>query len=157
MHIGGRTVCMQRHEAAHDLAETFVVGTHEMPFHSRGTNHIDFDDPDIGRTGLVICLISPGIVHDDCLQVLDSFAFGGVARSENAEAQTASCVRGNFPLKQIHGDASRNQSSARFRATSFAAMMPTSYSRHIGIASISWEITSGGVTIAAITKTPTIA
>ena len=34
-------------------------------------------------------------------------------------------------------------------------MMPASYSRHIGIASISWLTTSGGVTIAATTKIPT--
>ncbi len=48
-------------------------------------------------------------------------------------------------------------SSAGVRATSFAARIPTSYSRHIGIASISCEITSGGVTTAAITKMPTMA
>ena len=38
-----------------------------------------------------------------------------------------------------------------------AAMMPTSYSRHIGMASISYETTSGGVMIAAITNMPTMA
>lgn len=51
----------------------------------------------------------------------------------------------------------RGQSFACVRPTSLAARMPASYSRHIGIASISCEITSGGVTIAAMTKMPTMA
>lgn len=38
-----------------------------------------------------------------------------------------------------------------------AAMMPSSYSTHIGIASISCETTSGGVITAAMMKMPTTA
>src|SRR5690606_37888011 len=35
-------------------------------------------------------------------------------------------------------------------------MMPTSYSRHSGVASMNWLITSGGVTTAAMTNAPTM-
>ena len=37
-----------------------------------------------------------------------------------------------------------------------ATSRPSSYSRHIGMASASWLTTSGGVTMAAMTKAPTI-
>src|SRR5690606_33036222 len=46
--------------------------------------------------------------------------------------------------------------ASRRRTIGRAAMMPSSYSRHIGTASITCESTSGGVTMAPTTKAPTI-
>jgi hypothetical protein len=69
-------------------------------------------------------------------------------------ADSAQRWRGDLLLKPA---ATRQASASDFRPTSFAAMMPASYSRHIGIASSSCEITSGGVMIAATMKMPTIA
>ena len=69
-------------------------------------------------------------------------------------ADSAQRWRGDLLLTS----AKTGQASAlAFRPTSFAAMIPASYSRHIGIASSSCEITSGGVITAATTKIPTIA
>ena len=45
-------------------------------------------------------------------------------------------------------------SASRFGTTSFAARMPASYSRYIGIASISCETASGGVITAATATMP---
>ena len=45
-------------------------------------------------------------------------------------------------------------SALDFRPTSFAAIIPASYSRHIGIASISCDTASGGVITAATTTMP---
>jgi hypothetical protein len=69
-------------------------------------------------------------------------------------ADSAQRWRGDLLLKLA---ATPQASVPDFRPTSFAAMMPASYRMHIGIASSSCEITSGGVMIAAMMKMPTIA
>src|SRR5690606_29328531 len=59
------------------------------------------------------------------------------------------------PRRAAAPEAGRRHSG--LRASAAETRMPASYSATMGMASISCEITSGGVITAAITKTPTMA
>ncbi|GAO26724.1 HtrA2 peptidase [Alicycliphilus sp. B1] len=97
----------------------------------------------------------------------------GVGGARNAPARCSSAAR--ITLKKIAASACYMGAGSCFyrkpfrrpdscvssgawvlRMNSCAAQMPISYSRHIGTASASCETTSGGVTMAAITKAATM-
>ncbi len=81
-----------------------------------------------------------------------------VQQRDDEQAEQGGVQRpGRIAAQQRDGRHSPGRVAPDLGASRRAAMMPASYSRHIGIASISCETTSGGVITAASTNTPTTA
>lgn len=115
--------------------------------------------PRRGREDRIGCVAGACGVEVAAVHGIDQGAHGGArggerhggGLGERRRHCTGSC--GHRVSAEVSAGA-QAAAASRFGATSREAMMPTSYSRYIGIASISCDTASGGVITAATTTMP---